>query len=625
MRRALTFHVFVALALALAVSVTWHELRQAIAVATANTVAVDADPSASGIQASITKNVGETFDIAHVITASPDAWSAEQTNMRFDPAVVAYVSGPVNTMLGGTVLCGGVSTGGGLGPDYVYEGCARLSGTTTATGVTRTYTFQCVGAGTSPLHLQTAAEVGGDAIATNFALAGGNIGDPILVDASVTCLGAPPTDTPTPTSTPTFSPTPSPTATATPTPTVSPTPTATSTPCVPPGCPDDDEDGLPNEYEDAHACLRRNVPDADADPDRDGLTNAEEFILGSNPCVFDTDGDTCSDGAEAHRPLRPGDPVNPYDFYNVPVPPLRFVPSGTRDLGIGITTDLPSLLSYLGLTSAHADYVADYDGNGIADGLQYDRSAIFKYGGSWPDAPDGGIGSTTDVVAMLAQAGETCPCLDTDGDGICDDVDVDDDNDGMPDAFELLHPCLNPTVPDGGADADVDGLTNIDEFLRGTDPCDPDSDDDGLPDGAEVIAGTDPLNPDTDGDNCDDGRELGPFHGAGGERNPLDPYDFYDVPVPALRLSPAGARDKGVGITTDLLALMAYSGITSSHPDYLADYDGNGVADGLQYDRRPSVLPTMPWRSGPPDGGIGATTDMVAMLAQSGNDCGSMP
>lgn len=47
----------------------------------------------------------------------------------------------------------------------------------------------------------------------------------------------------------------------------------------------------------------------------------------------------------------------------------------------------------------------------------------------------------------------------------------------------------------GSADDDGDGLTNSDEFARGTDPLKPDMDGDGVGDGDKVALGTNPLDP----------------------------------------------------------------------------------------------------------------------------------
>lgn len=51
----------------------------------------------------------------------------------------------------------------------------------------------------------------------------------------------------------------------------------------------------------------------------------------------------------------------------------------------------------------------------------------------------------------------------------------DNDGDGMPDDWEILHG-LNPTVNDSGGDPDMDGLTNLQEYLASTNPRDPDTD-----------------------------------------------------------------------------------------------------------------------------------------------------
>ena len=93
--------------------------------------------------------------------------------------------------------------------------------------------------------------------------------------------------------------------------------------------------------------------------------------------------------------------------------------------------------------------------------------------------------------------------IDTDGDGILDTFDEDDDNDGLTDAEEVDEFGTDPH----DVDTDDDGLTDGEEEDLGTDPNDVDTDDDGLTDGEEEDLGTDPNDVDTDDDGIQDGRE----------------------------------------------------------------------------------------------------------------------
>ena len=87
---------------------------------------------------------------------------------------------------------------------------------------------------------------------------------------------------------------------------------------------------------------------------------------------------------------------------------------------------------------------------------------------------DGPLDRDHDGVADAEDAFPEDPSekFDADNDRIGDKRDLDDDNDGMPDAFEKLHGFNPKDARDASRDKDGDGFTNLEELLSGTDPRD---------------------------------------------------------------------------------------------------------------------------------------------------------
>ena len=136
----------------------------------------------------------------------------------------------------------------------------------------------------------------------------------------------------------------------------------------------------------------------------------------------------------------------------------------------------------------------------------------------------------------------------------------DTDGDGMPDGWEVSFglDALNPA--DATPDLNGDGLSNLDNYLTGTDPIDTDFDKDGLTNADERFLGTGMHTSDTDGDGIPDGDEILVFG-----TDPLDPAD--------------GAADTdGDGIPDNVEADM---GTDPGIHDSMADTDGDGLLDML--------------------------------------------
>jgi hypothetical protein len=208
------------------------------------------------------------------------------------------------------------------------------------------------------------------------------------------------------------------------------------------------------------------------DTDGDGLSDALEETLGTNPSNVDSDGDGINDFVETDQGL-----------------PIDTDEDGTIDALDEDSDDDGLLDSDEGVIDTDGDTIPNYrdiddDGDGILTAQEIEDSLLW--------------GSDVDEDGKLNW-------LDTesDGDGISDTDEGREDVDG-----DLTPNYLDPDDADGpDADWDGDGLSNFEENTLGSNPNLADTDGDGLLDGEEL--GGDPTNPrDTDGDGIIDVLDL---------------------------------------------------------------------------------------------------------------------
>ena len=269
-----------------------------------------------------------------------------------------------------------------------------------------------------------------------------------------------------------------------------------------PGAADTDADGLADGDE---ALIHGSFVFA-SDSDRDDLDDALEVLLGTNPVNADTDGDTMPDGYERNHGL---DPTRK---------------DGAKDL------DGDGLANRREFNIQTKPNNADTDSDGVNDRLEKNR---YKTNPLNPDTDGDGLRDGREVNWLGTDPRST----DTDGDGLRDGVEVkeagtnplsrDTDGDTMDDQFEYSKRWLNPLKKDGAKDYDKDGITNRQEYNRGTRQADSDTDNDGVLDGDEVnIYGTNPRDEDTDGDLMPDRLEIEfgykPRNARDGERDDDD-------------------------------------------------------------------------------------------------------
>ncbi|WP_445365119.1 hypothetical protein ACJJJB_15315 [Microbulbifer sp. ANSA001] len=293
---------------------------------------------------------------------------------------------------------------------------------------------------------------------------------------------------------------------------------------------DEDGDGMADEWEQEHGLRSDDPTDAIFDEDYDGLSNLQEYQLGTNPQERDSDGDWVEDGEDRF----PTNPQYRHDFDGDGLPTFwenQYGLDVSRPEDRGEDPDGDGLTNALEFELGTNPINPDTDGDSARDSEDWwplDPNKNWDHDGdgipaSWEvsrglnddDAQDATQDNDFDGLTNLQeyQAGTRIDLSDSDFDGIKDGEDIaplnaayrfDHDGDGLPELWEQEHHFNDGDAGDAAEDTDSDGLTNLQEYQAGTDPRDPDSDHDGVADGQDLLPTDARYSRDEDGDGMAD-------------------------------------------------------------------------------------------------------------------------
>ena len=311
---------------------------------------------------------------------------------------------------------------------------------------------------------------------------------------------------------------------------------------------DTDNDGMPDGWEVYYNFNPLLDSDADEDSDEDGYdsnrdtflnseeehTNVEEYLAGTNPWEFDTDGDKMSDGWELFYSLNPSSSAD------------AWIDSDADGWDSNFDDELEyeeRYLNYMEYLNDTHPFESDTDGDTMPDGWEvYFDLEPLRPSDNFEDKEGDGLVNLYEYNNSLVNTGwvdndgifTTRPdSNDTDGDTLSDNDELynyltdptsnDTDGDGMPDGWEVKYG-LNPiSALDADYDLDNDGwdfdrnflltsdeqFTNLEEYWNNTDPTNNDTDGDGMLDGWEGYYNLQPNDPsDAEQDFDEDGYDA---------------------------------------------------------------------------------------------------------------------